>query len=155
MVIRRETLIKTVLFLARCAAGGIFAYAGWGKLMRPVQEFQYVIEQYQLFPRSIVRLASHVLPWYELVFGIFLILGFMRAASARALWLLCFSFLLLLVSTMIRGIDIGHCGCFGEGIHLSIPQAITLDSSLLIAFTFFSLVRDHYLEIDSWFQRHH
>ena len=136
--------------IARILVGGIFVYSGWNKLVRPPQEFQYVIEQYQVFPAIFAKLVSYTIPWVEFIFGAFLIIGFFRMWSARILSCLCTGFIALLSSTLIRKINIGNCGCFGEGIHLTPTQALMLDSSLLLMLLYLSFVSKRKLELDSW-----
>ena len=139
-----------VIVLIRILTGALFTYSGWSKLISPVQEFEYVIEQYQLFPSPIIRLIAHALPWIELVFGTFLLIGFMRTFGAQVLCGLCAAFLLLLASTLIRGIDVGHCGCFGKGILLTVTQAFTLDSCLVLILMFLSTYQPQRFELDQW-----
>ena len=143
------TAARFFKILLRILAGGVFAYSGWNKLIRPVEEFRYSIEQYRAFPSALTRLLSNVLPWFELIFGTFLLIGFLRKASAGALNMLCAGFLILLFSTMIRHIDISNCGCFGEGIHLSAAQALALDSCLFLSLLFLARVSEIDFEFDA------
>ena len=144
---------KRVACLLRVATGGLFAFSGWSKLTRPVQEFQYAMEQYQLFSALATRIISEFLPWFELVLGTFLILGFLRKISAVLLSLLNIGFLTVLISALIRGIDVANCGCFGESIHLTLPQAVAFDSGLLAALLFLTLCRENSFELDAWIQK--
>ena len=139
--------------ILRVCVGGLFVYSGWSKLIRPVQEFQYAIEQYQVFPALVAKIVSHVLPWTELICGAFLALGFMRLLSARVLSVLCFSFLSLLISAILRKIDLVNCGCFGEGIHLTPIQALTLDSCLLLLLVYFASSPKKVFELDGCLKR--
>ncbi len=139
--------------MIRIVSGGIFAFSGWSKLTRPAQEFEYMIEQYQTVPTMFIPCLARMLPWVEFIFGAFLIIGFLRMISARVLGFLSIAFLILLASTMLRGMNLGHCGCFGEGIHLTVPQAIVLDSCLAFIFAFFSVKRSGFFELDGWLQR--
>ena len=136
--------------LMRLIAGGIFTYSGYNKLIKPVQEFQYVIEQYQTFPSFLVFWIAHILPWAEFIFGVFLVIGFLRFLSAGILSLMSLAFLILLSSSLIRGIDISHCGCFGEGIHLTAAQAVVLDSFLVMMLVFLSRYPFRFMELDQY-----
>jgi len=146
-------VIRRTIILIRVVVGGIFAYSGWNKLTHPAQEFQYLMEQYQLFSGAFIRMVSYILPWFEFVFGAFLILGFLRKTSARILSAMCMGFLWLLISTVVRGIHLEHCGCFGEAIQLTLSQAITLDSCLLAALLFLSFRSQKNFELDQWIKK--
>lgn len=142
-----------LLILVRILVGGIFVYSGWNKLSRPVQEFQYMIEQYQTFPTSIAKLVSYSLPWIELCFGTFLIAGFLRKLSAQVLSILTLSFMVLLGSALFRGIPIENCGCFGESIHLSPIQALSFDTFLFLLLLYFSRSSEMSFELDRWLRK--
>lgn len=139
-----------ITFFLRVCLGFIFIYSGWHKLSRPIQEFEYVIEQYQTFPSSLIHLIALVVPWLEFLGGICLVLGFLRLWSARFLLSLSASFILLLSSILLRGIDLSHCGCFGEGIHLTVSQALVLDSLMALALTYLSVEKAGVVEISRW-----
>ncbi len=141
---------EKIAWIARLLVGGVFCYSGWNKLTHPIEEFQYAIEQYQLFSSEWARMIAHVLPWVELVFGVFVLLGFLRSLSAFALSLLSVSFIALLGSSLARGIEIQNCGCFGKNIHLTPEQAIIVDGFLLILLLFLSSVKNTPLELDNW-----
>lgn len=148
-------LVKWVITILRVFVGGVFAYSGWNKLSKPVQEFQYAIEAYQAFPSTVNLVAAYTVPWIELILGVFLILGYFRRKTSISLLCLTISFLTLLISTKIRGIEIANCGCFGEGVHLTVTQAIMVDTSLALALFFLTKFRDQFLEIDQLIKSHH
>ena len=107
-----------IVFILRVAAGFVFAFSGWHKLIRPVEEFHYVIEQYQILSLALAGMIANILPWGELVFGFFLILGFLRRASAVVLAALASGFIFFLSSVILRHVPLSDCGCFGAGLHL-------------------------------------
>ncbi|MFQ5722537.1 MAG: MauE/DoxX family redox-associated membrane protein, partial [Candidatus Aminicenantales bacterium] len=81
-----------------------------------------------------------ILPWLEVICGFCLIAGILREASALLLSLLLVAFLILITSTIIRGIDI-DCGCFGSlsrkvDFKLIITDLFLLFMSLTIFFSF-------------------
>ena len=142
-----------MITIGRVFVGSLFVYSGWNKLIHPAEEFQYAIDQYQLFPSLIAKIISHTIPWVEFIFGAFLILGFLRKMSARILCLLSFGFIALLGSAMIRKINLENCGCFGVGIHLTPLQAFSLDSCLFLALLYLSFLKQQVFEIDGWIQK--
>jgi uncharacterized membrane protein YphA (DoxX/SURF4 family) len=143
-------MMAWIFLLLRLACGSVFIYSGWNKLVRPVEEFQFVIESYRSFPSLVIPSIAYSLPWVEIVCGTFLFLGYLRVASARLLALLTAGFLILLTSAYLRGIDLSHCGCFGEGIHLTPVQAITFDCCLLVALTLVSISKLKAASLDAF-----
>ncbi len=118
-----------VLFVGRLFLGGIFAYAGFSKLMEPVENFRGIIAQYEVIPYMFVPVIALVFPWLELMFGIFLIIGYLPRISALALAIFSMIFLIVLSSSkvLLGSVPIA-CGCFGEnGIHLTVRQVFLLD----------------------------
>src|SRR3990167_2317244 len=101
---------------ARMMVGGLFAYAGFMKLVYPVENFHAVLAEYPLVPHAAIPLIALTLPWAELVLGVFLVTGYLTRLSAAALLGLCAAFVLLLVTRyMIEGTLPADCGCFGTG----------------------------------------
>jgi putative oxidoreductase len=103
---------RRVLFLFRLIVGGVFIWAGLLKIFDPLG-FAQSIANYRAFPGAMSFFLGLVLPWLELLCGVLLIFGFMRRASALILSGLLSAFLILIVVTILRGIDI-DCGCFGN-----------------------------------------
>jgi len=122
-------LKEIYLLIARFFLGGIFLYSGLGKLLEPVETFRGAIAAYDVIPYEIVPAIAYSFPWLELVFGAFLILGFLPRLSALALTFFSVSFITLIASAYsIHGELPAGCGCFGEGgIHLTPLQVILLD----------------------------
>lgn len=143
------------LFIVGCRVftGAVFVYSGFQKLVMPIEEFQRQIEAYQFFPAMAIPLIARTVPWVELVGGAFFFLGFLRRASAFTLGCLSFSFIALLSFTLIQGIELGNCGCFGEGIRLSVKQALLLDGCLATILTYLFFHRPQYAELDQWIER--
>ena len=124
---------KASLFfvLIRILSGAVFVYSGWGKLMAPVENFMAVIQGYQFMPVFFIPIAAHLIPWLELVFGTFLVAGFLTRASAGLMSALAVTFIVILIRSIVLRIPISECGCFGAGISLAPWQAAVLDFILL------------------------
>ena len=142
-------------FLARLWVGGIFAFAGFSKLIEPVENFRAALVQYAIFPYSWTLPLAAVVPWFELAFGLFLILGYAPRFSAWALATLALSFLIMLGLSYLK---IGHlptdCGCFGgSGLKLSGRELLMLDFlNFFLAMRLF-FVKSHFLSLDAWLHR--
>ena len=78
---------KTLFLLAiRILLGAVFIFSGFQKLTHPAENFQAVIEKFEIVGGSAAAVLSHVIPWYEFVFGAFLVLGLWTDLALAALW---------------------------------------------------------------------
>jgi uncharacterized membrane protein YphA (DoxX/SURF4 family) len=130
--------------ISQLALGGIFVYASFGKIMNP-QSFMTNIRNYRLVPEMFIKPIAMVLPWVELIFGVLLILNIFTKVSAIVLISLLVIFIIAIISTLIREINI-DCGCFIQqkkaeiegvytsGYHLLIRDIIFLIPGIIILF---------------------
>ncbi len=120
-------------YLFRLILGGVFVWAGIIKITNPLG-FAQDIANYLIFPQSISFFLALFLPWIEVICGVFIITGLFLRSSSFFLSCILAGFLILIIVTLIRGIDV-ECGCFG-----SLSRQV--DYKLLLtdcAFLFFSL----------------
>jgi uncharacterized membrane protein YphA (DoxX/SURF4 family) len=128
----------TLLLIGRVALGVIFLIAAYAKLhfagewhLRDYQFFfAMAIDSYKMLPISAVQLMAQVLPWFELVLGIFLIAGI----GLRVIGTITSGLLLVFIGAMTRAKILGlesNCGCFGNNEKLGAATLIR-DSSLLV-----------------------
>jgi len=102
---------KYLLLLSRVVLGLVFVIASVDKIAVP-EVFALNIQAYQVLPLSLVNLTALVIPWVELLCGIFLISKiFIRSSSLLLSALLCL-FIIMLATALTRGLTI-DCGCFG------------------------------------------
>jgi succinate-acetate transporter protein len=102
---------RTALLLVRLVLGGLFVYAGAAKALEPL-DFAQSIRNYDIVGQALSFLAAVVLPWLEILAGLFLITGVWKRGAALVISSLLVFFIALTVATMIRGLDV-DCGCFG------------------------------------------
>jgi len=95
---------------ARLILGAVFIYASIDKIAHPAA-FAKVVYNYQILPDFLINLTAIVLPWLELVLGLFLIIGLLREGSVCIVTVLLMVFLGAMIFNLARGLDI-HCGCF-------------------------------------------
>jgi uncharacterized membrane protein YphA (DoxX/SURF4 family) len=139
-------------FAARLFLGAVFIYAGFSKLISPVEEFRAILATYQLIPYPLISVLAVLAPWMELVFGTFIVLGYLTRPSALMLSLFSLSFVLLLGWEYLAN---GHfpkdCGCFGSGfIRPTVPQIFLLDIlNTLLGICLF-LSKNHPWSLDHW-----
>ena len=94
----------------RLILGIVFIYASYEKILDPIG-FSKNIHNYHATPIFIENIVALVLPWMELIIGLFLIFGlFLEGTISITITILVF-FILLLSQAVFRGIDV-HCGCF-------------------------------------------
>jgi len=96
--------------VARLILGAVFMYASIDKILHPAA-FAKAVYNYQLLPGALINLTAIVLPWLELVLGIFLIIGLFREGSVCMVTFLLALFLGAAIFNLARGLDI-YCGCF-------------------------------------------
>ena len=126
------------LLTLRVGLGLVFIYAGILKIRDPVA-FAGSVAAYKLLPYSLNYLVAATLPWVELACGLFLIVGYKVRASAAIIAAMNILFIVLLASTIMRGLDI-DCGCFRQGgektsASIAILRDILFLSVALILFT--------------------
>jgi uncharacterized membrane protein YphA (DoxX/SURF4 family) len=115
---------KSILWVFRIVVGGVFIWAGLLKILDTL-EFAQSIANYRVFSRDLSFLIALVLPWFEVLCGILVILGIFRSASSLCLSGLLGAFLILITVTILRGLDV-DCGCFGSiGRHVDYRLLLT------------------------------
>lgn len=135
---------KYLVFSFRIILGGVFIWAGLLKIFDPLG-FAETIANFRVFPQWISFFLALMLPWIEVISGVFLILGLFRHASALILSLLLAAFLVLIVVTIMRGIDI-DCGCFGSFSQKVDYKLILTDCVLLfLSLNIFFSKSDHFV----------
>ena len=101
-----------VQVLCRFILGGVFIYASLDKITHP-HAFARIISNYQLLPGILVTLPALVLPWLEMISGLFLVVGIFKRASALILSSLLLMFTVAISINLVRGITF-DCGCFSS-----------------------------------------
>jgi uncharacterized membrane protein YphA (DoxX/SURF4 family) len=95
----------------RAGVGSLFAYAGASKIESP-QAFADAIHAYQVLPAVLIYPVALALPFFELLVGGSLLIGWRLRETALAAVLMAAVFLAAIVQAQIRGFNI-DCGCFG------------------------------------------
>jgi len=96
----------------RLILGFIFISFALSKIMRPAV-FALNVVDYGMMPSWGVNLWALVLPWAELVVGLFLILGIRTRAAATLIGAMNIIFIVGLVNAIFNHLPI-NCGCVGE-----------------------------------------
>ncbi len=94
----------------RIGLGIVWIWASIDKLLHP-QAFAEIVYNYRLLPDTAVNAVAIVLPVFEILLGLILVMGgWVPGASFGSLFLMSI-FLTALGYNLYRGLDI-HCGCF-------------------------------------------
>ncbi len=105
-IIDNDYLTLTV----RLFVGAVFIYAAYYKILEP-GDFAKSIWYYHLTPVSLINLVALILPWWEMLAGLFLIFGVFYRGAVWSVLLMNLVFIVALASAAARGLDI-ECGCF-------------------------------------------
>ena len=96
--------------ICRVILGIIFIYASYDKILDPAG-FSKNIHNFHVTPIAVENLAALIIPWLELIIGVFLIIGLFLEGTTSIIIALLIFFIIILSQAIYRGIDI-HCGCF-------------------------------------------
>lgn len=147
------TMAKTAI-AARLLVGAVLVFSGFSKLLVPLEEFAMSLEAYRLFALPTIMILARAIPWVELFTGGFLLLGYAVGYAGTLAAALFVAFIAALGSTLMRGIPLEDCGCFGWGIpHLPPSQTILLDSVLLVLCLVILIEKDRCFSLERWLRR--
>ncbi|HOV86863.1 MAG TPA: MauE/DoxX family redox-associated membrane protein, partial [Syntrophobacteraceae bacterium] len=105
---------KVPFIVIRISLGIVFFAASADKILHPAP-FARIIHNYQILPSSLVNLTAIILPWTELLLGLFLLAGWWLYGTVLLSGALFTVFLGALAFNAARGLDI-HCGCFSTSL---------------------------------------
>lgn len=130
-----EPVKKHLTAILRAGLGALFLYAGIIKIINPAA-FAGSVANYQVLSYAGNYLVAVILPWIEVICGALLVTGWRARSAAALVALMNAFFIVLLFSTVVRGLDI-DCGCFKQGGEkTSAWTAIFRDTMLLVAAVF-------------------
>ena len=98
----------------RIILGVVFIYACYDKILHP-EAFAEVIYRYQILPQGWIGALALVLPWLELLVGVFLVVGIWLPGTVLWANLLLVTFWGTLLYNTLRGLNV-DCGCFGTTV---------------------------------------
>lgn len=127
-----KTFLLTPLIniVARLVIAGTFVLAALPKIVEPLA-FTKSIEGYQVIGNEIAQYVAIVLPWFELIIGVGLVIPAIRRSSGACISLLLITFIGLHASAWQRGLDI-NCGCFGTEAEPTANYGLLILRNLLL-----------------------
>ena len=100
----------------RVLLGGVFVYAAYNKIPA-IQSFAEAIKGFQIVDSEthsgLIVMAAFVIPWFELIAGLMLIVGFRARSAALGIGLLLAAFIYALLHVIFTDVD-ADCSCFGD-----------------------------------------
>jgi putative oxidoreductase len=152
--VRGALFHPTVALAARLILGGLFAVSGVIKLIEPPENFMAAIHAYHLLPVWAERPLAESLPWVEMTSGLLLFMGLLTRASLLLVSLQLLVFTAALGSTLVRGISLDDCGCFGAlGWKESNSVAFARNLVMLALVVRLAVERHPRWTLDRWLQR--
>ena len=113
----------------RILVGGAFIVAGSLKIANP-EQFAVAVGNYRILPHGLINLVAIILPWVEVVAGLFLLAGVWMRAALMVIISMTLVFAAAILSALARGLNI-ECGCFGTigGKHIGLVN-LAIDTTL-------------------------
>jgi len=96
----------------RLFVGGLFVTTGISKIIDPVL-FAKEISNYDMLPNFFINLFAIILPWIELIVGIFFAFGIRVRANMLLIAGMLLMFNFAVAVAWARGLNI-NCGCFSS-----------------------------------------
>ncbi len=137
----------------RLIIGVFFVFSGFEKLVVPIENFQAIVESYEVLNHELSGVAALIMPWVELFAGVFVLLGLWLKVSLVVLGGMTIMFFGVVAQAIFRNLPIDKCGCFGEAFSLPLPAVLVMDSILcaLIVIMMKSLTKTSALSLDRYF----
>lgn len=133
-VVATKAYLSLIVRLVLAAA---FILAALPKIQDPVA-FAASVEGFRVVGGELTQWVALLLPWFELVIGLGLLVPQLRLGSGLIIGVLLVAFIGLHLSAWLRGLDIS-CGCFGPETGDTAPNYLWLlgrNFALLLAVIF-------------------
>ncbi len=106
--------MKYVRVALRLGLAAVFLYAAYAKLKAPWYMFAASIDSYEMVPSWASQFIARTLPAFELLLGVWLLIGWKVRWASLSGGILLMAFWLSMATAFAKGLAI-DCGCFGSG----------------------------------------
>lgn len=137
--------------LVRFFIGGFFLYTGFSKFFF-ISGFADDIYNYRIFPEFIIGISAVFMPFFEIILGVFLIMGIWLKETSLLVLMSLFAFIVMISSALIRGMDIS-CGCFGYGKG-QLETTLIMDIIMFVPLMLSLFYNDHILAVDNLLKKY-
>jgi putative oxidoreductase len=128
--INRFVTSEYLALLLRVVIGVMFIVAAMSKFIYPA-EFAENLAAYRIMPYWSINFIAVLMPWLEMICGLFLIIGLMTRSVSAMLTVFLFGFTVFVAINVLRGTPIS-CGCFDSvGQEISWKK-VFMDLSLML-----------------------
>jgi uncharacterized membrane protein YphA (DoxX/SURF4 family) len=126
--------------------GGIFIYSALTKIT-DLEYFAKSLYNYRILPEASLNLVALIIPWLELIIGLFIVLGIFVKESALLGGFLMIVFIAAISIAIVRGLDI-ECGCFGtkDGSRVGLLRIVE-DLFILLGFIWLAAFGSDFLTL--------
>jgi uncharacterized membrane protein YphA (DoxX/SURF4 family) len=124
---------NSIILPFRLYIGSLFIYASLHKIEDP-SSFAQTIANFEVLPHWSINAIAIVLPWIELLGGIFLVLGVFVRSNALVLSILLIAFAGATLINVLRGSNI-NCGCFLDDVESPITAWTVIRDIIWFAMT--------------------
>src|SRR5271168_1353005 len=142
----RRRVGRILLIAGRIILGGGFIYAAYTKLQPAIPGmawsvgsvktslliFAMKVDSFQMLSSAQANLVAHVLPFLELLLGLWIVSGLWLRIPSLLTTLLLSGFLVATIRAYVLGIKI-KCGCFGAGEEIGYKTFLQDGSFLALA----------------------
>ena len=108
----RWSIIPCLSWACRLFVGGILLVSALGKSL-DLPGFVEVLVTYRAIPVSLLWPIALMITGLEWVLGVWVLSGWRLATGALAALVLYAGYALLMTLSLVRGLDLANCGCYG------------------------------------------
>ncbi len=138
MFTRLEKLKPFAQLAIRVWLGGLFIWSGIGKLTH-FEAFEKAALNYHLLPEVLTKIYALMLPWVEILAGVYLIIGLFTHFAALLVILMMLSFIIAIGVALFRGDDL-DCGCFVGGKSEPVTPKKMVEDLILLGMSIYLFV---------------
>jgi len=130
---KKAQIAKIFFFLSSWLLGGVFIYSSFHKIVDP-SGFARILYGYNLFPLLTIHPFAVMVPFFELLAGLALLIGVYRRGASLVVSGMLVVFIFAISVNLIRGHEF-DCGCFSlsHDNGMSALQLLVRDIFFLVA----------------------